>query len=32
VAVISRGRIVGEMPRGQVDHDKLGLLMGGAVA
>jgi simple sugar transport system ATP-binding protein len=32
VAVISRGRIVGEMPRGQVDHEKLGRLMGGMVA
>jgi simple sugar transport system ATP-binding protein len=32
VAVISGGRIVGEMERGQVDLDRLGLLMGGAGA
>jgi simple sugar transport system ATP-binding protein len=32
VAVISGGRIVGEMERGQVDLDRLGLLMGGATA
>jgi simple sugar transport system ATP-binding protein len=30
VAVISGGRIVGDMPRRQVDLDRLGLLMGGA--
>ena len=29
VAVISRGRIVGEMPRAEVDLERLGLLMGG---
>ena len=32
VVVISGGRIVGEMERGHVDLDRLGLLMGGAAA
>lgn len=32
VAVIYRGRILGEMARADVDHDRLGLLMGGAAA
>jgi simple sugar transport system ATP-binding protein len=32
VVVISKGRIVGEMVRGDVDIDRLGLLMGGVVA
>ena len=32
VAVIYRGRIIGEMPRAQLDHDRLGRLMGGAAA
>lgn len=30
VLVLSRGRIVGEMRRGEVDVERLGLLMGGA--
>ena len=30
IVVMSRGRAVGEMPRGDVDLDRLGLLMGGA--
>jgi simple sugar transport system ATP-binding protein len=29
VAVIHRGAIVGEMPRAEVDLERLGLLMGG---
>ena len=29
IVVMSRGRIVGEMKRGDVDLDRLGLLMGG---
>ncbi len=32
VAVISRGRIVGEIAHGELDHDRLGLLMGGTAA
>jgi simple sugar transport system ATP-binding protein len=32
IAVISRGRIVGEMDRDEADLDRLGLLMGGAAA
>ena len=32
VAVIYRGRIVGEMDRGQVDTERLGLLMGGVAS
>jgi ABC-type uncharacterized transport system ATPase subunit len=32
VVVLSRGRAVGEMERGHVDLDQLGLLMGGATA
>lgn len=32
VAVIHRGRIVGEMPRRDVDLDRLGLMMGGQAA
>jgi simple sugar transport system ATP-binding protein len=32
IAVIHRGRIVGEMPRRDVDLDRLGLMMGGQAA
>jgi simple sugar transport system ATP-binding protein len=32
VAVIHRGRIVGEMARRDVDLDRLGLMMGGQAA
>jgi simple sugar transport system ATP-binding protein len=32
VAVIHRGRIVGEMRRDHVDLDRLGLMMGGQAA
>jgi len=32
VAVIHRGRIVGEMPRAEVDLERLGLMMGGQAA
>ena len=32
VVVMSRGRAVGEMPRGDIDLDRLGLLMGGVAA
>ncbi len=32
VAVIHRGRIVGEMDRAAVDLDRLGLMMGGRAA
>ena len=32
IAVIHRGRIAGEMPRSQLDLERLGLLMGGAAA
>ena len=32
IVVISEGRIVGEMQRGAVDLERLGLLMGGATA
>jgi simple sugar transport system ATP-binding protein len=32
VAVLYRGRVIGEMPREQVDLDRLGLLMGGQAA
>lgn len=32
IAVIHSGRIVGEMPRGRIDVERLGLLMGGRVA
>ena len=32
VVVMSRGRAVGEMPRGHIDLDRLGLLMGGVAA
>jgi simple sugar transport system ATP-binding protein len=32
IAVISRGRIVGEMARHEIDVERLGLLMGGAAA
>ncbi|MGH9918000.1 MAG: ABC transporter ATP-binding protein, partial [Nitrososphaerales archaeon] len=32
IAVIHGGRIVGEMPRGRIDVERLGLLMGGRVA
>ncbi len=32
IVVISEGRIVGEMPRGAVDLERLGLMMGGATA
>jgi simple sugar transport system ATP-binding protein len=32
IAVMHRGRIVGEMPRAEADLERLGLLMGGAAA
>jgi simple sugar transport system ATP-binding protein len=32
ICVIYRGRIIGEMSRAEVDHERLGLLMGGAAA
>ncbi len=32
IAVMSRGRIVGEMARGEADLERLGLMMGGAAA
>jgi simple sugar transport system ATP-binding protein len=32
IAVMHRGRIVGEMPRAETDLERLGLLMGGAAA
>jgi simple sugar transport system ATP-binding protein len=32
ICVIYRGRISGEMSRAEVDHERLGLLMGGAAA
>lgn len=32
IVVLYRGRVIGEMVRGQVDLDRLGMLMGGAAA
>ena len=32
IAVMYRGRVVGEMARSEVDIERLGLLMGGAAA
>jgi simple sugar transport system ATP-binding protein len=32
LAVMHRGRIVGEMPRGRIDRERLGLMMGGQAA
>ena len=31
IIVLFRGRVIGEMPRAEVDLDRLGLLMGGVV-
>ena len=32
IVVISRGSIVGEMSRGEIDVERLGMLMGGVAA
>ena len=32
IAVIHRGRIVGEMPRERIDLDRIGMMMGGQAA
>ena len=32
IAVIHRGRIVGQMSRGNIDFERLGLMMGGQAA